>query len=98
MVKPVKLLIIVFALLAFSCHENNNRNKDIKEVAGNEEVLNFMKTFEGRGDLTDSSRAVKAHIFCNPGTYVGYARTTLRTIQPSIRSESQIVCHRMRIL
>jgi putative membrane-bound dehydrogenase-like protein len=60
MVKPVKLLIIVFALLAFSCHENNNRNKDIKEVAGNEEVLNFMKTFEGRGDLTDSSRAVKA--------------------------------------
>ena len=60
MVKPVKLLIIVFSLLAFSCRENNNRNKDIKEVAGNEEVLTFMKTFEGRGDLTDSSRAVKA--------------------------------------
>ena len=55
MVISFKLLPVVFCLLIFSCSENKNRNKDISEVAGNDEVLHFMKTFEGRGDLTDSS-------------------------------------------
>ena len=60
MVRPVKLLLLFLLLVVFSCKENSNRNKDIGEVAGNDEVLNFMKTFEGRGDLTDSSHAIAA--------------------------------------
>lgn len=60
MVKPGKLLLIALATLAFSCSQNTNRNKDISEVAGNDEVLKYMKAFEGRGDLTDSSRAFAA--------------------------------------
>ena len=55
MVSTRKLLPVFFSLLVISCSENKNRNKDISEVAGNDEVLHFMKTFEGRGDLTDSS-------------------------------------------
>ena len=55
MVSTRNLLTVVFALLIFSCSDNKNRNKDISEVAGNDDVLHFMKTFEGRGDLTDSS-------------------------------------------
>jgi putative membrane-bound dehydrogenase-like protein len=55
MVSTRNLLTVVFVLLIFSCSDNKNRNKDISEVAGNDDVLHFMKTFEGRGDLTDSS-------------------------------------------
>jgi putative membrane-bound dehydrogenase-like protein len=60
MVRFGKLLVTAFAFAVFACSENSNRNKDISEVAGNDDVLNFMKTFEGRGDLTDSSHAVTA--------------------------------------
>lgn len=55
MVSGEKLLLIVLSLIVFSCSENKNRNKSISDVAGNDDVLNFMKTFEGRGDLTDSA-------------------------------------------
>jgi putative membrane-bound dehydrogenase-like protein len=60
MVRSSKLLAILFSLVIFSCKEKSNRNKDITEVAGNEEVLKFMKAFEGRGDLTDSSHGFPA--------------------------------------
>jgi putative membrane-bound dehydrogenase-like protein len=55
MVSTRNLLAVVFSLLIISCSDNRNRNKDIGEVAGNDDVLHFMKTFEGRGDLTDSA-------------------------------------------
>lgn len=51
------LLITIFC----SCFNNTSiRNKDISEVAGNDEVLKYMKAFEGRGDLSDSSQMVSA--------------------------------------
>lgn len=36
--------------------KQNNTNAKIEDVAGNEEVLKFMKTFDGRGAMTDSSK------------------------------------------
>lgn len=34
---------------------NEEQNTDLEELAGSEEALNFMRTFEGRGLLSDSS-------------------------------------------
>lgn len=48
------------SVLAACSGDTQIKNKDITEVAGNEEVLNFMKTFEGRGDLSDTSRMIAA--------------------------------------
>lgn len=60
MVNSSGIFVLLFSFIVLSCAENKNKNKDISEVAGNDEVLSFMKTFEGRGDLTDTSHAVPA--------------------------------------
>lgn len=53
-------LLLVFAFWAILCTDPvNNKNTPIEEVAGNEEVLNYMKTFEGRGALSDSSKPLE---------------------------------------
>lgn len=43
---------LLLPLLIFGC-KNNHENK-IEDLAANEDVADFMKNFEGRGDLTDS--------------------------------------------
>lgn len=48
------LSCLIFA--AAACKKNKSRSVPLEEVAGNEEVLSFMKTFEGRGALSDSSQ------------------------------------------
>ena len=55
-----RVLIFIFFCFIAACSENKNKNsnKDIKDVAGNDEVLSFMKSFEGRGDLSDTSHSV----------------------------------------
>lgn len=60
MVSIKKSISFIFILLIVACSEKKKSNKDITEVAGNDEVLNFMKTFEGRGDLSDSAVSVPA--------------------------------------
>ncbi len=50
------LLIVLCGLVINGCHpRQENRNTRLEEVAGNEEVLDYMKTFDGRGALTDNS-------------------------------------------
>lgn len=51
---------VALIFLAACSGDTPIRNKDITEVAGNEEVLNYMKTFEGRGDLSDTTQMVAA--------------------------------------
>ena len=60
MVKCLRIFLFIFCLFVFSCADHKNGNKDVGDVAGNDEVLRFMKTFEGRGDLTDTSKSVPA--------------------------------------
>lgn len=60
MVKCLRIFFFIFCLFVFSCADHKNGNKDVGDVAGNDEVLRFMKTFEGRGDLTDTSQSVPA--------------------------------------
>lgn len=51
----------LFILVLSACSADTQiKNKDITEVAGNDDVLNYMKTFEGRGDLSDTSQMVPA--------------------------------------
>lgn len=52
--RKVFLLIVISGLVINGCN-NENRNTKQEEVAGNEEVLDYMKTFDGRGALTDDS-------------------------------------------
>jgi len=50
------LLMVISGLVINGCNpRKENRNTRLEEVAGNEEVLDYMKTFDGRGALTDNS-------------------------------------------
>lgn len=60
MVNSSGIFVLLFCFIIYSCTGHKIKNKDISEVAGNDEVLSFMKTFEGRGDLTDTSHSVPA--------------------------------------
>ncbi|MEO8763476.1 MAG: PVC-type heme-binding CxxCH protein [Ginsengibacter sp.] len=54
-------LVLLLNLFAAGCSEQEQgKNAKMKDVAGNGEVLKFMKTFEGRGALSDSSQPVPA--------------------------------------
>lgn len=54
-------LVLLVAFYVAACTDpTKNKNTQIEEVAGNEEVLHFMKTFDGRGALSDSSEPVMA--------------------------------------
>ncbi|MGC1240830.1 MAG: c-type cytochrome [Chryseosolibacter sp.] len=56
---PFTLFIVVLSVLIFfgACKEKENQAVPLEEIAANEEVLAFMKTFDGRGALSDSSQA-----------------------------------------
>lgn len=54
------LVLLVAFYVAACTDQKKNKNTQIEEVAGNEEVLHFMKTFDGRGALSDSSQPVTA--------------------------------------
>ncbi len=50
---------VILILVATACSEHQkSKNARIEEVAGNEAVLNFMKTFNGVEDLSDPSQPV----------------------------------------
>ncbi len=53
-------LVLLVAFYVTACTDHKNSNTQIEEVAGNDEVLQFMKTFDGRGALSDSSEPVAA--------------------------------------
>ena len=46
---------LFFFLLVFACKPPEQEPIDIGEVAGNEEVAQYMRSFEGRGALADNS-------------------------------------------
>jgi putative heme-binding domain-containing protein len=56
----MKYFIFIFIAVSAACKNDRSHlsNKSIEDVAGNAEVSNFMKNFEGRGDLTDTSHAL----------------------------------------
>lgn len=50
---------LLLMALAFACKQADPPAvRPLEEIAANEEVLAFMKTFDGRGALTDSSEAI----------------------------------------
>jgi putative heme-binding domain-containing protein len=50
--------LFLSAALFIGCgHQPDNQNTNLEEVAGSDEALDFMKTFAGRGVLSDSSEA-----------------------------------------
>ena len=51
--------IFLAASLLIGCSQQRDKqNTKLEDVAGSEEALDFMKTFAGRGVLTDSSQAI----------------------------------------
>lgn len=50
--------IILYITFFCCCSDRGAKNKTIDEVAGNAEVATFMKNFEGRGDLTDTTHSL----------------------------------------
>ncbi len=56
-----RVIGFLLVLSLVGCKDDDKKhNAAIEEVAGNEEVLSFMKTFDGRGALSDSSQPVTA--------------------------------------
>jgi len=51
------VFILILCVASCTRPEKDNLNTDLEEIAGNEEALNFMRTFDGRGALSDSSQA-----------------------------------------
>ena len=50
--------VFLIAYLFIGCsQQRDNQNTKLEDVAGSEEALDFMKTFAGRGVLSDSSEA-----------------------------------------
>jgi len=50
--------VFLIASLFIGCsQQRENQNTKLEDVAGSEEALDFMKTFAGRGVLSDSSEA-----------------------------------------
>ena len=50
-------LFVIIAIGLAGCNQRKEKqNTKLEDVAGNEEVLKYMKTFDGRGALSDSSR------------------------------------------
>lgn len=52
-------LSLCLAGIGLSC-SSESKNVSIEEIAGNEEVREFMEAFEGRGVMTDSSQVLPA--------------------------------------
>ena len=50
------LSVMIIATMIIGCDKKSeNKNTNLEDVAGNEDVLDYMKTFDGRGALTDDS-------------------------------------------
>ena len=50
--------VFLLASLFIGCsQQRENQNTKLEDVAGSEEALDFMRTFAGRGVLSDSSEA-----------------------------------------
>lgn len=49
------LFLFFIAIFLIACADNKKESNDIQHLAGNEDVADYMKTFEGRGALTDNS-------------------------------------------
>lgn len=54
-IKKFLFTVCIFAHLC-ACRKTENETVSLEEIAGNEEVLAFMRTFDGRGALSDSSQ------------------------------------------
>ena len=50
------ILVLSLLTLFWCCRHPENKTVPLEEIAANEEVLAFMKTFDGRGALSDSSQ------------------------------------------
>ena len=46
---------LILIVLLTACGGNEGEINDLQNLAGNQEVANYMKSFEGRGALTDNS-------------------------------------------
>ena len=54
--KSLVRLLFLLTLSSWCRKQHEQKTVSLEEIAANEEVLAFMKTFEGRGALSDSSR------------------------------------------
>src|SRR5688572_1220212 len=55
---PVKIILVIVLFISgcrFGSDNKKNNPEPSENIAGNEEVAKFIKTFEGRGALSDSS-------------------------------------------
>ncbi len=66
------------------------RVKQIEEIAANEEVAAFMKSFEGRGDLADSSRLTPPQIALAGFRYPDDLKLELVLAEPAIHQPLDI--------
>jgi len=55
-ITPGVMIVIIATSLACCTQQKEKQNTKLEEVAGSEDVLKFMKSFSGRGALSDSSR------------------------------------------
>lgn len=52
-----RLTTVLFLILLITTTCQREQNTKLEDVAGSKEALEFMKTFQGRGVLSDSSQA-----------------------------------------
>ena len=83
---PLHQIIIALALLAClqSCRQPETKSVALEEIAANDEVLEFMKTFDGRGALSDSSQATPPVEAVKAFRYPGDIKVELVLSEPEV--------------
>lgn len=75
-------VLILTLLITTTCERE--KNTKLEDVAGSEEALEFMKTFQGRGVLTDSSQATPPSETLKHFKYPGDLSVDLVLSEPSV--------------
>mgnify|MGYP000327157376 CR=1 FL=1 len=75
---------LTWLFLITSCTRKEAQRPTLEEIAGSEEVLAFMKTFDGRGVLSDSSLPLAPEISVAAFRYPGDLKLDLILSEPEV--------------
>ena len=78
------ILITGTAFFLLTCSRKEDKTRSLEDIAANEEVLAFMRTFDGRGALSDSSQPTSPEMSLATFSYPEDIRFDLVLSEPDV--------------
>lgn len=78
------VLSLMILGITWGCKQPESRTVPLEEIAANDEVLTFMKTFDGRGALSDSSQPTPPDIVLNTFKHANDIELELVLSEPEV--------------